>query len=134
MGRMPVKWAAAQAAFGNKIKTFARNSFHQVPGFSQEDMEQELLEVLWWCTFDYNPNRGATFNTFVQTSFRNRIGSLIKHANAQKRQAEWVSLDVEAVALAVEHGHPTLSAEDIVMFRIMLREEPMRSAIQRKLA
>lgn len=134
MGRMPAKWAASQAAFAGKITTFARNSYHQVPGFSQEDMEQELLEVLWWCTFDYDPNRGATFNTFVQTSFKNRIGTLIKHANAQKRAAEWVSLDIEAVAAVVEQGNPIMSAEDIGMFRIMLSEEPLRSALRQELA
>lgn len=131
MGRMPEKWEAAQKSFGKKLKTFARNSYSQIPGMSQEDMEQELLETLWWCTFDYNPNGGATFNTFVQTSWRNRIGTLKRSASTQKRACVTVSLDEASVAFAVDAiladrswaSSDSQSAEDTALLRIMIREQ-----------
>lgn len=131
MGRMPEKWSSAQSAFSAKLKTFARNSYRQVPGFTQDDMEQELMEVLWWCTFDYHPDRGATFNTFVQTSWRNRIGTLIRFSKTQKRDGQTVSLSDEAVAYAVDavlserswQASEAQSAEDAALLRIMLEEQ-----------
>lgn len=125
MARMPEKWAAAQAAFRNKIHTFAVNSYRQIPGYSVEDMEQELMEVLWWCTFDYDPHRGATFNTFFQSSARNRISSLIRYSNAKRRKADWVSLEEEDVRSAVE----SLLARNVVEDRAIDRCE-LQSLVQ----
>jgi DNA-directed RNA polymerase specialized sigma24 family protein len=125
MGRMPEKWAAAYAAYARKIKTFARNSYRAIPGYSQEDVEQELLEVLWWCTFDYHPNNGATFNTFFQTSARNRIASLIRFANTAKRgsgEVQTTSLDIEELRDAIEETFACESVEDAVVRSITVRE------------
>lgn len=115
-------WELAQDAFGQKIKTYARNSFYAIDGYSQEDVENELLEVLWKCVLTYDPNNGATFNTFAQRSFQNRIGSLIRFAGALKRKAEWVSLSDEAVSLAIEEANSVKSAEDQACLRMLVVE------------
>lgn len=122
MGRMPEKWAAAQTAFSHKINTFARNCYRQIPGYSVEDVEQELLEVLWWCTFDYDPHHGATFNTFFQTSAHNRISSLIRYSEAKKRKAEWTSLEDEAVRSEVEALLASNVVEDRAIDRCELQQ------------
>jgi hypothetical protein len=85
-------------------------------------MEQELTEVLWWCVFDYHPDRGATFNTFFQTSARNRISSLQRSARTIKRSAELISLDDDEVRASIEAVFDDESAETTVVRRIMVRE------------
>src|SRR5215218_9180629 len=92
----------AQVAFKGTIRTFARNCVHQLPGFAQEDIEQELLMVLWLCVQKYDPNKGASFNTLFQGCARNKVISLVRSAQTQKRKALWVNLDAEAVAAEVE--------------------------------
>lgn len=119
---LPECWEAAQSQFHRKIKTYARNSFHVVPGFAPEDMENELLAVLWKCVVAYDPDNGASFNTFAQRSFQNRIGMLRRAANSLKRSAEWVSLDDEAVKLAVEEANFVESAESEVFLRTLVEE------------
>lgn len=116
-------FGSALKMMNRKITTFARNSFFHVPGFSVEDMEQELLQVLWLAVQSYDPVKGSTFNSFAQQCFRNRIGSLRREVTSQKRSAEIVSLDVEAVQTALEARRSLPSAEDRVMDRETLREE-----------
>lgn len=122
-GSMPAKWQLAFKAFSKKINTFARNSFYVVPGFTVEDMEQELLEVLWRCVFEYHPKNGATFNTLFTQSAMNRIGSLKRTANALKRRAEWVSLDQEDIGRMVEEAFLSEDTESKVLRRMMVVEE-----------
>jgi DNA-directed RNA polymerase specialized sigma24 family protein len=101
----------AQVAFKGTIRTFARNCVHQLPGFAQEDIEQELLMVLWLCVQKYDPNKGASFNTLFQGCARNKVISLVRSAQTQKRKALWVNLDAEAVAAEVEMRMSVGSAE-----------------------
>lgn len=119
---LPEQWEAAQTAYKGKIATFARNSSYAVPGYDEVDMEQELLIVLWQCVRNYDPGKGARFNSYFQGSAKNRIVSLIRAANTKGRQAEWVSLDVEAVQRAVDEVFQEQDPEATAILRITLRE------------
>lgn len=113
------QWELAQREFGKKVQTFARNSAYAVPGYDEADMEQELLVVLWECVQNYDPGKGARFNTYFQTSAKNRIVSLIRRFQARSRIADVSSLDVEAVALAVDEVFAKgYSAEDTALLRM----------------
>ena len=98
------RWEAAKPAYDRKIRTYARQHFTSIPGFGQDDLESELLEVLWRCVQNYDPHSGATFNTFFWQAVHNRYTDLIKAAFRKKRQSDigCVSLDVAAVREAVE--------------------------------
>lgn len=122
MGSMPAKWDAAYAAYKGKINTFARNSYYRIPGYTVKDMEQELAEVLWWCVFDYHPRNGASFNTFFQTSAKNKIASLIRHHSALKRTAELVSLETEELQATIDDIFTTMSPEDVIVSRLTVQE------------
>lgn len=115
------RWAAAQARYNSTIRTFARNSVSQLPGFSLEDIEQELLVILWKCVMNYDPNRGASFNTLFQGSARNRVIALIRTASTKSRSGINVSLDTEAIAAVVE-AMSTESTEDRMLARLELQE------------
>lgn len=117
------QWALAQREFGKKVKTFARNSAYAVPGYDEADMEQELLVVLWECVANYDPGHGARFNTYFQTSAKNRIVSLIRRFQTASRTADVTSLDVEAVSLAVDEVFAKgYSAEDTALLRMEVRD------------
>jgi DNA-directed RNA polymerase specialized sigma24 family protein len=78
-----------------------------------EDISQELLVVLWRCVQNYDPNRGASFNTLFQGSARNHVIGLVRTANAKKRgKGQLVTLDPEAFSLAAERMSVEASAED----------------------
>lgn len=109
----------AQVAYQSKIHTFARNSYHQIPGYSIDDMEQETLIVLWKCVQRYNPDAGATFNTFFWQSARNNISDMTSKAMTQKRQTEWFSplspveiLDEDSFTMICDQYLTEMSAED----------------------
>jgi len=104
-----------------KIRTAARNSYNQVRDHDRTDMEQELRVVLWRCVNDYNPDRGGSFSTFFWQSARNRISTLIRFYSTQSRKAETVSLDVEAVRMAVDDLLEQPSAEDTAIMQIEIR-------------
>ena len=119
------KWEAAQQAYGGKVKTFARNSYRQIPYTDQADIEQELLVVLWECVMSYDPNRGACFNTYFQQSAKNKVISLIRHHQTKGRAGQVVSMSEEAVEFAVNDTIAMTSAEDLAMMRVELREYVM---------
>jgi len=98
------KWELAQRRYKGTIRTFARNCVHQLPNMDMEDIEQELLVVLWKAVLNYDPDKGASFNTLFQGSARNRCISLIRTASTKSRTGISVSLDEEAVAAAVEEA------------------------------
>ncbi len=110
-------FSAAYAEFRKKMTTFSRNSVHAVKGYDVEDIEQELCIVLARVVRDYDPDKGASFNTVAQQSFQNRIRDLIRQVNTQSRTAIMVYLDVEDVQRVVEAVFNTHSAEDEVMAR-----------------
>lgn len=112
----------AQVAYRGTIRTFAYNCVHQLPGFAIEDIEQELLFVLWKCVQNYDPNKGASFNTLFQGSARNKVISLVRAAGTQKRKALWVNLDDDAVRAAVDGILFQGSAEDSALALIEIRE------------
>lgn len=114
------RFEAAQVDYRGKIRTFARNSVNQIPGFDLEDIEQELLVVLWQCVIKYDPNKGASFNTLFQGCARNKVITLIRHGNTKGRKASVVSLDDEAVRLAVDEADRWGSAEDIVLANLSI--------------
>lgn len=112
----------AQIAYRGTINTFARNSVFRLPGFAIEDVEQELLFVLWQCVQKYDPNKGASFNTLFQGSAKNKIISLIRAADTQKRKSVWVNLDDDAVRFEVERLLHQGSAEDSVLALLEIEE------------
>lgn len=116
------RWAAAQTRYKGTIRTFARNCVNQLPGFSLEDIEQELLVVLWKCVLNYDPDKGASFNTLFQGSARRRVISLIRTASTLSRTGTNVSLDIEAVAAAVDEYVSSCSAEDRLVARLELQD------------
>lgn len=116
------KWELAQRRYVKTIRTFARNCVNQLPGFDLDDVEQEMLVVLWRCVLNYDPNKGGSFNTLFQGSARNRCITLIRTASTKSRTGVNVSLDVEAVAQAVDEAFNEMSTEDRCMFREEIRE------------
>lgn len=120
------KWEAAQIAFHGKIRTFARGAVAQLPHMDLDDIIQELNIVLWTCTVHYDPDRGAKFNTFFQGAAKNRIISLIRHANTKSRKAIVHSLDVDAVSAVVDSLFSEASPEDRVMLRMEIAERLQR--------
>lgn len=107
----------AQVKHKRTIRTFARNCVQQLPGYDIEDVEQELLVVLWRCVINYDPNKGASFNTLFQGSAKNHIISLIRHFETQKRKVYTVSLSDEAVAVVADSYLSQCSVEDELIAR-----------------
>lgn len=122
--RVEEHYIKAQLQYRSVIRTFSRNCYYKLPGFDIEDVEQELLVVLWECVKNYDPTKGAKFNTFLQRSLKNRVVSLIRHAESQKRSANsrTVTLDDGAVRWAVERAQAGTTAEDIAVQRIELQK------------
>lgn len=112
----------AQVAWRGKIHTYAQNSYRTIPALDVDDVEQELLSVLWRCVQTYDPAKGATFNTYAQQGFRNRISDLKRHGNQLKRKADLVSLTDEAVQAAIDERVQVMSAEDAAMLRVRIQE------------
>lgn len=98
--------------YSPKIATFARKTYYFIPGFEQQDLEAEMLEVLWKCVESYDPNRGAGFNTLFWRSARRRLISIKRHYAAKKRAAEWVMLDEEAFVSVCDEAISDFSAEE----------------------
>jgi RNA polymerase sigma factor (sigma-70 family) len=116
------KWQLAYRRYKGTIRTFARSFYGQITGYATEDIEQELMEVLWRCVENYNPDRGASFNTLFQGSARNRCITLVRTSNTKSRTGINVPLDDEAVALAVDEMFQEQSTEERCMIRQDIRE------------
>lgn len=91
----PYRWRLTYEAYRKKIHTFARNEVWRLQGYAVEDLEQELLEVLYNTVLDYDPNRGAKFNTYFTQRAKNRIATLARRDMAQCRNAIVYSIDQE---------------------------------------
>ena len=102
-----------------KIRTFAGKMWRFIPGYEQQDLENDLLEVLWRCTLHYHPDNGANFNTFFWRSAKNRTISIERHAKALRRFAEWVQLDPEAFSLVVDQVISDFSAEEYAIANLL---------------
>lgn len=127
-----LRFEQAHAAFAKKIRTFARNSAYAVEGFDIEDMEQEFLLVLANTVRDYDPDRGASFNTLFQGNAKRRISDLIRRMNTKSRKTVYVYLDDDEVLLAIQDHLGTASAEDEVIAKETVRSrgaEAVRAAL-----
>lgn len=102
----------AQDKYAPKIRTFAESAWRFLPGYGREDLEAEMLEVLWICTQGYHPDRGAQFSTYFWTAAKRRLISIRRFLGAKKRAAEWVHLDGDALAAAVDEILQEFSAEE----------------------
>lgn len=111
------KWEATQRLYGRKCNTFARNCYYGLPGFDVEDVEQEMLIVLWRCVRNYDPNKGASFNSFFQQCAKFRVRDLLRQANTKGRKAEIVYLNEEDLQFAIEAYLSVDSAEVVALQR-----------------
>lgn len=116
------RFEAAQVAYAKKISTFAYFNHTKIAGFSQEDLQQEMLIVLWHCVAAYDPDKGATFNTLFTGSARNRLVSLIRQATAQRRSAVMTSLEADGVQKAIDELLSTASAEEQALLQMRIKE------------
>lgn len=122
MNAAATDFECAQVAYAPKIRTYARKVWRFIPGYEQQDVEGELLEVLWKCTEKYNPDNGANFNTFFWRSAKNRTISIERHAKAMKRFAEWVQLDPDVFAFVVDQVIEDFSAEEYAIANLTVRK------------
>lgn len=111
------RWETAEVAYRGKIRAYSHCHWAKIPGFGQDDLANELLEVLWLCVQGYDPDNGATFNTYFWQAVHNRFADLVKHAFRKKRGADvhQVSLDVDAVRQAIEERTSTDGGEEFMM-------------------
>jgi hypothetical protein len=118
------KFELAYPKYVKKIQTYARGEFHLVPGYGPEELEAELLEILWLACERYDPNRGATFNTCFWQFAKNRVVDLKRSAFRKKRVANLnaETLEDEAVRFAVEERLLRSSAEDEALARLAVVE------------
>lgn len=117
------KWEHAQRSYGGKVRTFARNARGRIRDYEQNDIEQELLIVLWECVRTYDPDRGgASFNTFFQRSAKNRVITLMRAASTKSRTAVLMSMTDEAVQSAVEDILTAPAAERAAIARLEVAE------------
>ena len=118
------RFAAAQEQFKGTIRTFAWNSYRQMPTYSVEDVEQELLVVLYECVLTYDPDKGAKFSTYFQGNAKRRVIDIIRYFNAKRRTAEGgvTTLSDEAVQAAVDDAISAPSAEDRALNIMELQE------------
>jgi DNA-directed RNA polymerase specialized sigma subunit len=111
---------AAHTMFKKKITTFSRNAVHSLPGMDIEDIEQELCIVLARVVRDYDPDKGASFNTVAQQSFQNRIRDLIRMVSTKSRTAIMVYLDEDDTTNVIQAYLATASTEEEVIAREMI--------------
>lgn len=116
----------AQVKYAPKIRTFSENTWRYLPGYERQDLEADMLEVLWTCVQSYDPDRGARFSTFFWTAAKRRLISIRRHYGAQKRSAEWVHLDGDALAEMVDEIVTEASAEDYALAFAAIEERRLR--------
>ena len=78
--------------------------------------------ILWKCVRNYDPDRGASFNTLFQGSARNHCISLMRHGLTKSRNGVTAYLEEEAVAREVDSLIEGNSVEDRVLARMELQE------------
>lgn len=134
MDNLAERWKAAQIEYRNKIKTAAWNSAYVSKEHDVEDMEQELLIVLWESCSLYDPNRGMNFNSFFWMRAKQKIGMLGDRSGAAKRTADLVSLDAAVYTEMVdeiEAATPQPSAEFEAIMRMDAQALARRGGVGR---
>lgn len=124
VGTETERFELARKAFRSKIRTYAYHARISA-GIEQEDVESELLITLWRCVQAYDPDNGASFNTFAQRSFQHRIVSLVREHRAAKRYPKTgpvVTLDAEILSSAIDARRSSFSAEDEALLRMSVGE------------
>ena len=98
----------------------------------QDDLEQELLEVLWAACEKYDPDKGAKFNTFFRMLVNNRIATLIRNAFVQKRQSNLFceTLTSDDVAAVVDEITSCASAETEYLARLSITEHRLYGRVR----
>ena len=99
----PSRFQAAQPIYDRRIRAFAQKSARLLPSVEPQDIENELLEVLWKACNSYDPDQGARFNTHFWNCAQRRVIDLHKAASAQKRIGDYerVWLEDEAIRDAI---------------------------------
>lgn len=116
------RFGITQPKFQGRIRTFARRNFRSLPGFAQQDLENEILEVLWLACLKYNPNNGSGFTNFFWTCAERRFLDLHKAASRKMRVGDYETdvYDPEMMAEAIREFAD--SAEDEALARIHVKE------------
>jgi DNA-directed RNA polymerase specialized sigma24 family protein len=124
---MERRFRLAQPEYRGRIRAFAHHNFRTIPGFEKQDLEAELLEVLWLACVAYDPNQGACFNTLFWTCANRRFLDLHKAASRKMRVGDYdrVWLDDEDVREQLNE-YLDHSAEDEAI-AMMVVEELYRS-------
>lgn len=118
------RFQTAYIAYEAKIRTYSRAHFRSIPGYDQDELEAELLEVLWTACRKYDPDRGATFNTCFWEFAKRRIIDMKRSAFRLKRVANLNAETLEeiGVQIAVEEATVRPSAEDEALARLAVEE------------
>jgi DNA-directed RNA polymerase specialized sigma subunit len=61
------------------------------------DLEAEMYEVLFKCVVKYNPDNGASFNTFIWQAIYNRFRSILRFNSASKRRGVEIPCDPQVM-------------------------------------
>lgn len=123
------RFESARIAHRKTMKFYAYKATRNrdVHPLTADDVEQELLVVLYQCCIKYDPDKGARFSTFVQRSFNHQVITMVRYAQRQCRDSRLVSsLSDDAVAMVAEEvlsGRSSImSAETIAIDRMTLRD------------
>lgn len=70
-------------------------SRYYVPGYDQEDLEQECRLKLWQQISKFNPKQGVLVRTWAQNVIKNTLKDLLKRQTRQKRGAGQTELSLD---------------------------------------
>ena len=88
----PCNTELALAKYRKPIHTYCY-LYHRQARMELSDLESEMYEVLYRCVMKYNPDNGATFNTFLWQSIYNRFRTILRTNSAEKRKIVEVLFD-----------------------------------------
>lgn len=118
------RFELARPAYRDKIKRYSNRYYRMIPGYEAQDLESDLVEVLWLACVSYDPNYGSKFNTFFWELVKRRFLDMRKRATRKKRAGDLtsISLDIDAVRAVVEQVTLGSSAEEEMLARIVVTE------------
>lgn len=112
------------------------------------DLESEMYEVLYKCVMKYDPDKGATFNTFLWQGVYNRFRTILRTNSADKRSSmieipfdpisdpsEFVDHSVEqAIHRMIYAAHADIGADTLYEIEQSVRQQATTPARKRELA
>lgn len=119
------RFTLATPLYERKIRTYSKIHFREIAGYEQNDLENDLLEVLWLACRHYDPDHGATFNTFFWELVKRRFLDMLKKERRLKRgggMIEMVSLDEDAIRAVAAEIRSDPSAEEEALARINVQK------------